>query len=119
MLAGSQEVIKSAIPALQVRSLQKFVPSITAADVQRGPAGVRAQALDMSGTETAPQAPDRSLWLSGSLIEDFVFDMYKGQDGAAIGSRVLHCRNAPSPGATSSLAIARMMADKLEEQFQL
>ncbi|XP_048526368.1 L-2-hydroxyglutarate dehydrogenase, mitochondrial [Dendroctonus ponderosae] len=103
MLAGSQEVIKSAIPALQVRSLQKFVPSITAADVERGPAGVRAQALDMSG----------------SLIEDFVFDMYKGQDGAAIGSRVLHCRNAPSPGATSSLAIARMMADKLEDQFQL
>lgn len=48
-----------------------------------------------------------------------MFDMYKGQDGAAIGSRVLHCRNAPSPGATSSLAIARMMADKLEEQFQL
>jgi hypothetical protein len=30
-----------------------------------------------------------------------------------------HCRNAPSPGATSSLAIGRMMADKMEKQFNL
>jgi hypothetical protein len=30
-----------------------------------------------------------------------------------------HCRNAPSPGATSSLAIGRMMADKMEIQFNL
>ncbi len=33
--------------------------------------------------------------------------------------RVLHCRNAPSPGATSSLAIARMMADTITERFGL
>lgn len=101
--AGAQEVLKSAVPSLQVRSLQRFVPSITAADVSRGPSGVRAQALDASG----------------NLIEDFVFDMYKGSGNDGIGSRVLHCRNAPSPGATSSLAIAKMMADKLESQFKL
>lgn len=47
--AGAQEVLKSAVPSLQVRSLQRFVPSITAADVSRGPSGVRAQALDASG----------------------------------------------------------------------
>jgi L-2-hydroxyglutarate oxidase LhgO len=47
------------------------------------PAGVRAQAL----------AP------SGDLLHDFVFETTKG--------RVLHVRNAPSPGATSSLAIAK------------
>ncbi|CAG9761877.1 unnamed protein product [Ceutorhynchus assimilis] len=102
MFAGAQEVIKSAIPSLQVKSLQKFVPEISAKDVERGPAGVRAQALD----------------ISGNLIEDFVFDMYKDGDDS-IGSRVLHCRNAPSPGATSSLAIAKMMVEKIESEFEI
>jgi 2-hydroxyglutarate dehydrogenase len=46
------------------------------------------------------------------LIGDFIFD-----SGGNVEGRVLHCRNAPSPGATSSLAIGRMMADKMEEQF--
>lgn len=103
IFAGAQEVIKSFVPSLQVRQLQKFVPGITSDDVLPGPAGVRAQALD----------------ISGNLIEDFVFDMYKEGDQNSIGSRILHCRNAPSPGATSSLAIAKMMADKLESEFKL
>jgi 2-hydroxyglutarate dehydrogenase len=50
---------------------------------------------------------------SGDLVGDFIFDA-GGKD-----NRVLHCRNAPSPGATSSLAIGRMMADKMEKQFNL
>ena len=49
---------------------------------------------------------------TGDLVGDFIFD-----SGENANSRVLHCRNAPSPGATSSLAIGRMMADKMEEQF--
>ena len=65
----------------------------------RGPAGVRAQAVDSNGT----------------LVDDFVFEV--GDKG--IGKRILHCRNAPSPGATSSLAIAKMIADKAEKEFQL
>lgn len=64
----------------------------------RGPAGVRAQALDKHG----------------KLVDDFVFD---GGNGS-IGSRVLHCRNAPSPAATSSLAIAKHISDKLEADFK-
>jgi 2-hydroxyglutarate dehydrogenase len=52
---------------------------------------------------------------SGILVDDFVFEI--GEKG--IGKRILHCRNAPSPGATSSLAIAKMIADKAEEEFQL
>ncbi|XP_050299654.1 L-2-hydroxyglutarate dehydrogenase, mitochondrial [Anthonomus grandis grandis] len=104
LLAGTEEVLKSAFPSLQVKHLQKFIPEITRNDVKRGPAGVRAQALDRDG----------------NLIEDFVFDMYKGnKDSSSIGSRILHCRNAPSPGATSSLAIAKMMADKIEEEFKI
>lgn len=51
-------------------------------------------------------------------MEDFYFDVNKGSSGT-IGERILHCRNAPSPGATSSLAIAKMMADKLETEFKL
>lgn len=65
----------------------------------RGPAGVRAQALDADG----------------SLIEDFVFDYGIGE----IGRSIIHCRNTPSPGATSSLAIAKMIADKAEKDFFL
>ena len=63
----------------------------------RGPSGVRAQAVDMEG----------------NLVDDFIFDGGEGE----MGARVLHVRNAPSPGATSSLAIARMIVDKADEKF--
>ena len=91
-----------------VKELQKFVPSVTAADISRGPAGVRAQAMNASG----------------DLIGDFIFD--SGPDSKddsdsnnIIQKRVIHCRNAPSPGATSSLAIGRMMADMMEDRLGL
>lgn len=64
----------------------------------RGPTGVRAQALDNNG----------------NLVDDFVFDNGTG----TLGQRVLHCRNAPSPGATSSMAIAKFISDKLEKDFK-
>lgn len=57
------------------------------------------------------QALDRE----GNLIEDFVFDKGEGE----LASRILHVRNAPSPAATSSLAIAKMVADKCKETFSL
>lgn len=64
----------------------------------RGPTGVRAQALSADG----------------KLVDDFVFDMGKGEfDG-----KVLHVRNAPSPAATSSLAIAKMIVNELEQKFK-
>lgn len=98
---GLKEMIRSALIPLQVAQIQKYISDITEVDVERGPAGVRAQAMAKDGT----------------LIDDFVFDSQPGS--GAIGSRVLHCRNAPSPGATSSLAIARMIADKLKDEFKL
>lgn len=98
---GLKEMARSAIMPLQVMQIQKYIQDITSADVERGPAGVRAQAMAKDGT----------------LIEDFVFDSNPGS--GAIGSRVLHCRNAPSPGATSSLAIAQMIADKMKNEFKL
>jgi len=98
---GLSEMSKSAFINLQVKELQKFIPEITEYDIERGPAGVRAQAMD----------------LSGNLVDDFVFD--RGVGSGALSKRVLHCRNAPSPGATSSLAIAKMMADKVETEFSI
>ena len=97
---GTMEMIRSAIISLSVKELQKFVPEVTIKDIKRGPAGVRAQAMN----------------LQGDLVGDFIFD--SPQNGI-LSHRVLHCRNAPSPGATSSLAIARMMADKMENTFGL
>ena len=49
----------------------------------------------------------------GNLVDYFVFDQGTGE----CGKRMLHVRNAPSPGATSSLAIAEMIADKAQELF--
>ncbi|KAB0798803.1 hypothetical protein PPYR_00672 [Photinus pyralis] len=99
VMAGTEEMIKSIFTSLRVKDLQKFVPDLAASDITRGPTGVRAQALDKDG----------------NLVDDFVFDM----GDSKLGKRILHCRNAPSPGATSSQAIAKMIADKLEEQFKL
>jgi (S)-2-hydroxyglutarate dehydrogenase len=70
-----------------VRELQRYVPGIRSDQLTFGPSGVRAQALSSDGT----------------LVDDFVLG------GSA---RVLHVRNAPSPAATSSLAIASMLADE-------
>jgi L-2-hydroxyglutarate oxidase LhgO len=46
----------------------------------------------------------------GTLVDDFVFSHTE---------RALHVRNAPSPGATSSLAIARHVADMAARRFDL
>jgi L-2-hydroxyglutarate oxidase LhgO len=75
-----------------VRDLRKLVPELRAADILPGPSGVRAQALSEDGR----------------LLDDFWFDV--------LGS-VTHVRNAPSPGATSSLAIARVIVDRVERSL--
>lgn len=73
-----------------VSELRRFVPELTPADVLGGHSGVRAQALGRDG----------------SLIDDFVVSRTE---------RALHVRNAPSPAATSSLALATRIADMLED----
>jgi L-2-hydroxyglutarate oxidase len=77
------------------RSVRRYLPDVALADMVPGPSGVRAQALDASG----------------ALVDDFVVD--------AQGDRVLHVRNAPSPAATSSLAIGRLIANTAEKTFSL
>ncbi|NXY89895.1 L2HDH protein, partial [Alcedo cyanopectus] len=96
---GLNEMYRACFLSAQVKQLQKFIPEVTVNDVLRGPAGVRAQALDSHG----------------NLVDDFVFDGGSGD----LGSRVLHVRNAPSPAATSSLAIAKSIADEARRRFGL
>jgi L-2-hydroxyglutarate oxidase LhgO len=67
---------------------QTYVPSLSVRDVIRAPSGVRAQALDTDG----------------SLVDDFRI----GQAGP-----VTTVRNAPSPAATSSLAIADYVSERI------
>jgi (S)-2-hydroxyglutarate dehydrogenase len=73
-----------------IGELRRFVPELRAADVLDGPVGVRAQAVARDG----------------SLVDDFVVHRTE---------RAVHVRNAPSPAATSSLALARLIADEAEE----
>ena len=74
--------------------VRRYLPALRGDQMVFGPSGVRAQAL----------APD------GTLVDDF--DL--GGSG-----RVLHVRNAPSPAATSSLAIGRVLAGQAIERFGL
>jgi L-2-hydroxyglutarate oxidase LhgO len=92
---GWQEMVRDFSKEAFLKSLQVYVPELTQADLLPGPSGVRAQAL----------AAD------GSLVDDFVFNTQI--------DRVVHVRNAPSPGATSSLAIGRMISDTAAETFGL
>jgi (S)-2-hydroxyglutarate dehydrogenase len=91
---GLSEMGYAANRAAFVRAAQRYVPELDAADVLPGPSGIRAQALARDG----------------ALVDDFVIS-HTG--------RALHVRNAPSPAATSSLAIARLIADRAEEAFGL
>jgi (S)-2-hydroxyglutarate dehydrogenase len=74
--------------------VRRFVPEIRGDQLVFGPSGVRAQALARDG----------------SLVDDFLLD---GSD------RILHVRNAPSPAATSSLAIGRVLAEEAIGRFSL
>lgn len=71
------------------RKASTYVPGFVAGDFEPWFAGIRAQALGRDG----------------SLVDDFVIHATE---------RALHVRNAPSPAATSSLAIARLIADRAE-----
>ena len=70
-----------------VAEAARMVPALRGARISPRPAGIRAQALARDGT----------------LVDDFVVHRTE---------RAIHVRNAPSPAATSSLALARLIADE-------
>ncbi len=77
-----------------VADLRRLVPALASEHLVFGPSGIRAQAV----------AAD------GSMIEDFKLG---GSD------RILHVFNAPSPAATSSLAIGRVLSGEAISRFGL
>lgn len=46
---GLKEMTRSILMPLQVMQIQKYIQNITTNDVERGPAGVRAQAMAKDG----------------------------------------------------------------------
>jgi len=91
---GVQELRMAASRRAFVAACARYVPELRAADVEGGPAGVRAQAVGRDG----------------ALVDDFVLSEAAG---------TLHVRNAPSPAATSSLALAELIADRATAAFGL
>jgi 2-hydroxyglutarate dehydrogenase len=91
---GVQELRMAASRRAFVAACARYVPELRVGDVEGGPAGVRAQAVGRDG----------------ALVDDFIFSEAAG---------TLHVRNAPSPAATSSLAIADLIADRVTESFTL
>ena len=89
---GFGEMYRDVVRSAYVGALQRYIPELQVEDTLPGPAGVRAQAM-------------RS---DGNMVDDFVIE---GSDG------VVHVRNAPSPAATSSLAIGKYIADDAESRF--
>jgi L-2-hydroxyglutarate oxidase len=87
---GIEEMYRSFSKKAFVRSLQRLIPEIREEDLESGEAGVRAQAL----------RPD------GGLVDDFLI---------VKGANAIHVCNAPSPAATASLEIGRVIANNIPE----
>jgi (S)-2-hydroxyglutarate dehydrogenase len=81
------EVARDVSKRAFLADMRRYVPAVSGDDLTFGPSGIRAQAMTRLG----------------GLVDDFVF---------AGGDRMLHVLNAPSPGATSSLAIGEEIAQR-------
>lgn len=91
---GASEMVNAVDRRALIRACAQYVPALEPEDVTSGWAGVRAQAVARDG----------------SMVDDFVFNEHE---------RSLHVRNAPSPAATSSLAIAATIADRARDALGL
>lgn len=85
---GLGELVRSFSKSAFVAALQRLIPSITADDLKPAPAGVRAMAVGEDG----------------ALLDDFVIQE---------SERIINVLNAPSPAATASLNIGRLVVDRL------
>jgi 2-hydroxyglutarate dehydrogenase len=86
---GVTEMAHAASTRRFARDASAYVPELEAGDFERWYSGVRAQAVARDGR----------------LVDDFVISET---------DRALHVRNAPSPAATASLALARLIVDRVE-----
>jgi L-2-hydroxyglutarate oxidase len=86
---GVSEIAHAASSRRFAREAAGYVPELDPGDFSPWYAGIRAQAVGRDGR----------------LVDDFVISETE---------RALHVRNAPSPAATSSLALARLIVDRAE-----
>ena len=91
---GFGELYRSLSKQAFVAALQKLLPEIRSEDLVAGGSGVRAQAVSAGG----------------ALVDDFVIRETRN---------AIHVLNAPSPGATASLAIGRNIAEMAAKNFEL
>lgn len=89
---GAQEIAGSVFKEIYYRKARRFVPDLRKSDLRRTASGVRAQALRADGT----------------LEDDFAVNLL---------DRVTLVRNAPSPAATSSLAIGQYLANLIADRY--
>lgn len=92
--AGLAELWRDRSEAAFLAACRRLVPELGPEDVEWGPSGIRAQ----------------TVLRSGELADDFVVQA---------SPRMLHVRNAPSPAATASLAIGRVLAEQATTRFDL
>jgi L-2-hydroxyglutarate oxidase LhgO len=90
---GAFEFYRSISKKAFLHALQRLVPSLEEGDIERGSAGVRAQAVS----------------LDGNLVDDFRIISTPS---------AIHVLNAPSPAATASLAIGRHLAELVSQTLQ-
>lgn len=91
---GVEEMVRSFSKRAFVRALQQLIPEVQVDDFIPSGAGVRAQAVSPAG----------------ALVDDFVI--------RRIGNAI-HVLNAPSPGATASLAIGEKIVEMADGAFSL
>ena len=89
---GAGEMWRSFSKAAFVKALQRLMPEIRSDQLTPARAGVRAQAI-------SPQ---------GDMVDDFVIQSSR---------RMIHVGNAPSPAATSSLNIGKLIVEQLEQMM--
>jgi len=89
---GLGELHRSFSKSAFVKALQRLVPEVKYSDLETGGAGVRAQAVSATG----------------ALLDDFALSQTK---------YAIHVFNAPSPGATASLAIGKRIAEIAAKNF--
>lgn len=88
---GLGEIWRSLSKQAFVKALSVLVPEIKSEDLKKAPAGVRAQAVSVDG----------------SMVDDFYFSR---------NGNVLNVCNAPSPAATASLNIAKVISEKISDK---
>jgi (S)-2-hydroxyglutarate dehydrogenase len=85
---GIDEMARSLSRRRFATAVKRLVPEIERADLEPAPAGVRAQAISADG----------------ELVDDFAIHTT---------GRAVHVLNAPSPAATASLEIGKVIAERL------